>query len=575
MKLHALAALTALAATAHAQCPLGSTPSVHELVAIGVGLGNGDQFGRAVDIDGDVAVVGAWLKDLFVPADNTGAAYVFEREQGCWVLKQELIMPAGVEQATAVAVSGDRILISSWKEFSASLGSTGPGSVYVFEKEPSGCWQVKAKLEPDPADSNPWDFFSVSLDLEGDRALIGAREDDAAGGDIGAAYVFDYAGGAWTQTQKLLPTGGSGGNLPSWFGNFVSLSGDRALIGEWVTTCEPLPANCQTCINFDCPESCHCDTGRAHVFDLVGGQWQLSATLVGADLTSGDGYGSVALDGDVAVVGAYEGDDGCAGSPADCNSGAAYVLERDGGGNWNQTAKLTASDADGLDNFGYAVDVAGDTIAVSARLWDAEGQFQDIGTAYVFARQGSAWNEIHNLLPTGAKPGARAGFSMAMSQDGQDVILGAPFDDGETFGTGSAYVLGTSLAADRLTASISGGDFVKFSLWAGNEPGNENQLYIVLGSVSGSCHGLFADGNFLPLNFDYYTTHSLSVPNSPPLVSSSGNLDASAQSTSGFQGTILPPVFIGLDVQHAFVVLNSTGPLISHVSNAVEFELTH
>ena len=81
-------------------------------------------------------------------------------------------------------------------------------------------------------------------------------------------------------------------------------------------------------------------------------------------------YGkSVAIDGDIAVVGA----------PGDSNEkGAAYVLRTtDGGATYVELAKLTASDrysVAGEHRFGWSVAIDGDTIVVGAPgtvAWDS------------------------------------------------------------------------------------------------------------------------------------------------------------------------------------------------------------
>ena len=565
------AVLASFALTAGAQCPPLGPPTPEKLIATGFSPTFGDQFGRSVAIDGNVAVVGAWLEKVDSP-DSLGAVYVFEFEQGCWVLKQRLVNVVGLEFGRAVAVSGDRILVGNWKE-----GVSGTGAAYIYKKDGSGCWVPDTKLQPDPGQGQNYDLFGASVAIEGDRALVGAREDDDAGGDAGAVYVFERVNEVWSQTQKILPPA-IASTLPAWFGNSVSISGDRALIGAWVTTCEPPPATCQTCFNFNCADTCDCDTGAALVYDrMPGGQWALSATLTANDAAPGDGFGAVALSGDVAVVGAYEDDAGCVGSPPGCNSGSAYVFERDMSGNWSQTAHLVPSDSESLDNAGISVAVAGTTIVVGARYWD--GANTDVGAAYVFAKQGTAWNQIHTLTAPGAAAGARLGIATALSKDGERALAGAIRDDGEVAVSGAAYVLGTSLTADRGTASILGGESVNFSLWAGQEPGRENLYYILLGSLSGSCPGTPLDAEHLPLNFDGYTNYTLTKANKKPLSNSLGTLDAQAAATASFDASPLDPGFAGLSIRHAFVVFNplspptAQAPFVRHASNAVEFQL--
>ncbi len=81
--------------------------------------------------------------------------------------------------------------------------------------------------------------------------------------------------------------------------------------------------------------------------------------LTASDAQHFDRFGiSVAVSGDTAVVGAWLADAGVS------TAGAAYVFQRDegGAGNWGEVKKLTASDAQGGDNFGGSVAVSDDSV---------------------------------------------------------------------------------------------------------------------------------------------------------------------------------------------------------------------
>jgi hypothetical protein len=89
------------------------------------------------------------------------------------------------------------------------------------------------------------------------------------------------------------------------------------------------------------------------------------------------------MSGDLLVVGAGWKDE-----PFHLEAGAAYIFERNAGGNnmWGQVKKLTASDADNFDYFGSSVRAAGDVVLVGS----------DSGT-YVFERNAggtNAWGEV-------------------------------------------------------------------------------------------------------------------------------------------------------------------------------------
>ena len=179
------------------------------------------------------------------------------------------------------------------------------------------------------------------------------------------------------------------------------------------------------------------------------------AKLTASDGVAGDLFGhSVAVDGDTAVVGAYEDES---------EKGAAYVLAKDSSGAWNQVAKLTASDGDASsdgeagDIFGWSVAVDGDTVVVGARYDDS---------AYVFTKPGTGWATATETAKLTASDGVVGDwFGQSVAVDGDTVVVGASEDDG----SGSAYVF--TKAADsvwtdatqtaKLTAS-DGDDFDEF-----------------------------------------------------------------------------------------------------------------
>ncbi|MCG6976878.1 MAG: HYR domain-containing protein, partial [Acidiferrobacterales bacterium] len=123
------------------------------------------------------------------------------------------------------------------------------------------------------------------------------------------------------------------------------------------------------------------DSGSAFVFTRSGGVWSPQAKLVAEDGAAGDQFGrSVSVSGDTAVVGAY-GDDGAIGGST--NIGSAYVFNRVGS-LWQEQAKLNASDRSAGDSFGISVSVSGNTTFVGANNDDASATISNSGSAYVF-----------------------------------------------------------------------------------------------------------------------------------------------------------------------------------------------
>jgi hypothetical protein len=196
------------------------------------------------------------------------------------------------------------------------------------------------------SDAAAVDRFGSSVSVSGDTAVVGAAEDDHAGGtNAGSTYVFLRSGGpgapGWTQQAKLTASDAAESDR---FGYSVSISGDTAVIGA-VADDHPGGVN----------------AGSAYVFVRSGGVWTQQAKLTASDAAASDRFGhSVSVSGDTAVIGAVWDRD------AGEMSGSAYVFVRSGGV-WTQQAKLVTSDAAGGDSFGNSVSVSGDTALVGAR----------------------------------------------------------------------------------------------------------------------------------------------------------------------------------------------------------------
>ena len=176
-------------------------------------LGSGEEFffGKGADIDGDRAVVAEHYN-----------AYVFDRIDGTWTQTAVLSGPA-VTFGDSVAVSGNRVLVGA---HTTDLAGNASGAAYLFE-EVDGAWGEPVVLLPDGAGED--DHFGTAVDLDGDRAVIGAGKDDTIhGSDGGAAYVYEYEDGAWVEKATLVPEEGDPG---ASFGNDVAFDGDLVVGG--------------------------------------------------------------------------------------------------------------------------------------------------------------------------------------------------------------------------------------------------------------------------------------------------------------------------------------------------------
>jgi hypothetical protein len=391
-----------------------------------------DNFGVSMSVSGDVALVGALYDDD--RGSDSGSVYVFTRQQGGrWTQTQKLTASdgaAGDNFGRSVSVSGDVALVGALYDDDRDRDS---GSAYLFTRGQGGTWSQTQKLTA--SDGAAEDNFGVSVSVSGDVVLVGAYADDDRGSASGSAYIFTRGqGGSWTQTQKVTANDGAAEDN---FGRSVSVSGDVALVGAL----------------YD--DDRGSDSGSAYVFTRgQDGTWTQTQKLIASDGTADDQFGaSVSISGDVALVGALYDDD------RDRDGGSAYVFTRGQDGRWAQIQELTAADAAGNDQFGASVSVSGDVALVAAHFDDDHGN--ESGSAYFFALRPDQ-QDSNPILPqhkvTASDNTAGDLFGASVSVSGDVALVGTTGDDDRGDGSGSAYVFtkqqdGSWAQTQKLTAS--------------------------------------------------------------------------------------------------------------------------
>ncbi len=133
----------------------------------------------------------------------------------------------------------------------------------------------------------------------------------------------------------------------------------------------------------------------------------------------------MSADGTIAVVGAPRYDVG-----ATTRAGSAFVFVRAGTA-WTLEATLTAMAPVDSANFGTSVALSGD----GQHILVGEPDFSTSGRTTHFERTGTTWTWVAELVIPGANA-HQAGISVALSQDGSLALVGAPIRG--SFGTGHA-----------------------------------------------------------------------------------------------------------------------------------------
>jgi hypothetical protein len=341
----------------------------------------GDRFGRTVAISGDVVIAGA-ISDDHAGAFS-GSAYIFRFNGTNWNQEAKLTASdaaVGDLFGVAVSISGDVAVVGA---SSHDDGAADSGSAYIFRFNGTS-WDQEAKLTAPVATTS--DQFGISASISGDVAVIGANGDDDLFSNSGSAYIYRFDGVSWNQEAKLKASDAAASDV---FGHAVSVSGGVVVVAA-VGDSDVVSAS-----------------GSAYIFRFNGASWVEEAKLMASDPATNDQFGfSVANAGNVAVIGSNLDDD------AGSSSGSAYIFRFSGTG-WNQEAKLTASDAAGGDNFGLSVALDGPVAVIGA--FGDDDVVSGSGSSYAFRFNGTNWVEDFKLTASVPASNALFGYSVGVS----------------------------------------------------------------------------------------------------------------------------------------------------------------
>jgi hypothetical protein len=356
----------------------------------------GDQFGYAVAIDGNTAVVGA-------PYDNgeEGSVFVYEYTGSAWVFSEQLSIDsaAGDHSGAAVDIDGDYIVVGAPDDF---VSGTKRGSAVVFQRTPTG-WEYLSELVPTSAAAG--DKFGFSVAIYGTTVVVGAPRNDGWNTDAGAIYIFEE--GVPTPVMRVWTATEAGAE----YGRSVDIYGNYIVAGA------PFDDNLG-----------RTDAGAALVYYGDGvTPWTVVDDIYAQDPQANAAFGyAVATTGGTIAVGAYTYDLGSLGG-----AGAVNVFTRSGSGTsatfpWSQTLTDSAPAANQF--FGEKVAINGSVLAVGTP-WDDD----NVGSVHVYEAGPGGWTFTQKLSAVGW-----FGSSVGVSHEGR-IVAGAMTGDGAALDTGVAY----------------------------------------------------------------------------------------------------------------------------------------
>jgi filamentous hemagglutinin family protein len=410
------------------------------------------KFGDAVAIDGDTWVVGD--SSVAFNATNEGAAYIFENGSLAARLGRRyprFISGSAYGFGLDVGINGSTVAVIS------------PGDAYIFEKG-AGWKNGNTNL-------TGYKFFGSntvnSLSLDNNLLAVGFTHQSKS--TPGQVNLFQNSGAGWQSAldnaiASLTP---STSQNSDGFGIDVALDGNTLLVGQASTD--------------------NSITQRAFIFENTANDWSTAVETIlsrgpGAanDLASGLFGGSVALDGDLAVVGFGTQ----FGNIQQSSTTGAYVFEKQG--SWAASSQPAARLQVNHTGFGAAVAVDNGLVGVSA----FPGTSSVGGAVYLFDKQGNWQDGSNNLIASlaaangGGSDSSSIGFSLAIS--GDRVVSGGtpasissstpwraaylyqgPFQFGRRFAFGNQPGDTLSLKASSLAGALSLGTDV--TLQANND----------------------------------------------------------------------------------------------------------
>ena len=371
-----------------------------------------------IDISNNDVVAG---QDFSVSGDTTLQKLVTVEEDSFITLSSTLDNPNAYDTSVfdlfgwSVAISGDYAIVGAYNEDDA--GGTSSGKAYIFDVTTGSL--VHTLDNPNAYASSSGDQFGYSVAISGNNAIVGAPFEDEALGNSqsGKAYIFDVTTGSLVHT--LDNPNAYNTSLSDRFSESVAISDDYAIVGA--RSEDDAGGN---------------SSGKVYIFDVSTGSLVYTLDNPNAyDISAGDNFGySVAISDNYAIIGASFEDDA-----GGLSSGKAYIFDVTTGNLLHTLDNPNAYNTSATDEFGYSVAISGNNAIVGARLEDDAGG-SNSGKAYIFdVITGNLLYTLDNPNAYDTSAGDQFGWSVAIS--GDYAIVGA-YGEGDTGGisSGKSYI---------------------------------------------------------------------------------------------------------------------------------------
>lgn len=378
-----------------------------------------DWFGRALasDSNGSRVVVGSRQHDS--PVNNSGAIYVYRRDNNVWVKEAKLTAPnAQLEEnlgySVAISADGSTVIATGYRyNPTGQTATNNAGAVYVFKRTGTD-WSFVQRLYL--ADAAAGDFFGWSIDLSDDGlwAVIGIRNRNSAGVGSGAVALYKWTGSTYQYHQTLSASDAAAG---AYFGHAVQISpdGSHLVVGA--------------------PYATHAASyaGTAYVFKKDSGDnWTQVQRITSVVPASIEYFGSdvaISNNGQYVAISAYFHNSG---------QGEVEIYEKQGDGSWSLYQNLKPTLLTKI-YFGWSMSLSNDGTRLLVGAYGESTVLNASGVAYMYAIDGGEYKLMQTLRPSDPAVTDNFGYMVRLDDTGSHAFIGAYKHDLMGSDSGAVY----------------------------------------------------------------------------------------------------------------------------------------
>lgn len=159
---------------------------------------------------------------------DTGGVYVYQRSEGAWSKLQQLDEP-NIDSDAITALTAAMSPDGEWLAvgyYNATEIATNPGYVLMYQWTGTN-FAYTGRIDS-PNSPGPHEQFGAAISMsQAGIMVIGAYNNDNAGSNDGAAYIYAESGGTWSLSQTITPTVNESS---TGFGHSVGITADAAYL---------------------------------------------------------------------------------------------------------------------------------------------------------------------------------------------------------------------------------------------------------------------------------------------------------------------------------------------------------